>query len=67
MSQERIQRWILQIIRHIQTVILQEGDNKYKEGPFEDRGVARETRDWIDIGALDLGSKGGSIEPENTI
>ena len=54
MSQERIQRWILRIIRHIQTVILLNGDNKYKEGPFEDGGVARETGDWIDIGALDL-------------
>jgi hypothetical protein len=67
MLQERIQHWILWIIRNIQIVILQEGDNKYKEGPFEDRGVAGETGDWIDIGALDLGSEGGSIEPENTI
>lgn len=39
-------------------MILLNRDNKYKEGPFEDRGVARETRDWIDIGALDLSSAG---------
>jgi hypothetical protein len=67
MSQERIQRWILRIMRHIQVVILQNGDNKYKEGPFEAGGVAGETGDWIDVGALDLGSEGGSIEPENTV
>jgi hypothetical protein len=36
MSQERIQRWILRIIRHIQMVILLDGDNKYKEGCFEE-------------------------------
>jgi hypothetical protein len=63
MSQERIQRWILQIIWHIQTVILLNRDNKYKEGPFEDGGVAGETGDWIDIRALDL----SLFELENTI
>jgi len=67
MSQERIQRWILRIMRHIRAVILQNGDNKYKEGPFEVGGVAGETGDWIDIDVLDLGSEGGSIEPENTV
>jgi len=35
-------------------MILLNRNNKYKEGPFEDRGVARETRDWINIRALDL-------------
>jgi hypothetical protein len=54
-------------MRHIQVVILQSGDNKYKEGPFEAKGVAGKTRDWIDVGALDLGSEGGLIEPENTV
>jgi len=54
-------------MRHIQVVILQDGDNKYKEGPFEAGGVAGETGDWIDVGALDLGSESGSIEPENTV
>jgi len=44
-------------------VILQDRDNKYKEGPFKDKEVARETRDWIDVGTLDLSSN----EPENTI
>jgi hypothetical protein len=54
-------------MRHIQVVILQNGDNKYKEGPFEARGVAGETGDWIDVSALDLGSEGSSIEPENIV
>jgi hypothetical protein len=54
MSQERIQRWIQRIIRHIQMVILLEGDNKYKEGPFEEGEVAGETGEWVDLGALDL-------------
>jgi hypothetical protein len=67
MSQERIQHWILRIMRHIQVVILQSGDNKYKEGPFEARGVAGETGDWIGVSALDLGSEGGLIKPENTV
>jgi hypothetical protein len=35
MTQERIQKWISCIIRHIQMVILLEGDNKYIEGPFQ--------------------------------
>jgi hypothetical protein len=48
-------------------VILQNRDNKYKEGPFKAKGVAGETRDWIDVGALDLGSEGSSIEPENIV
>ena len=53
MSQERIQRWIVRIIRHIQVVILQEGDNKYKEGPFRPGEVAGETGEWVDLGAID--------------
>jgi hypothetical protein len=35
-------------------MILLNRDNKYKEGPFKDGGVAKETRDWIDIRVLDL-------------
>jgi DDE superfamily endonuclease len=54
MSQERIQRWILRIVRHIQTVILLEGDNKYQERPFGEGEVAGETGEWVDLGALDL-------------
>jgi hypothetical protein len=61
MSQERIQRWIVRIIRHIQVVILQEGDNKYKEGPFGLGEVAGETGEWVDLGAIDDDST------ENTI
>lgn len=53
MSQEQIQQWILHIIRHIQIVILLEGDNKYKEGPFAEGEVARETREWLDVGAFE--------------
>ncbi len=34
-------------------VILLEGDNKYKEGPFEEGEVAGETGEWVDIGAFD--------------
>jgi hypothetical protein len=54
MSQERIQGWIKRIIRHIAMVILLEGDNKYKEGPYQDGDVLGETRDWLDLGAIDL-------------
>jgi hypothetical protein len=61
MSQERIQQWISRIIRHIQTVILLEGDNKYKEGLFQDREVLGETGDWLDLGAIDLGLSDTSI------
>jgi hypothetical protein len=43
-------------------VILQDGDNKYKEGCFGDGEVAGETGDWVHLGASDL----GSFEPENT-
>ena len=53
-------------MRHIQVVILQNRDNKYKEGPFKAKGVVGETRDWINVSALDLGSDSGSIKPENT-
>jgi hypothetical protein len=53
LSQERIQRWIIRIIRHIQIVILQDGDNKYKEGAFRDREMAGETGDWLDLGAFE--------------
>ena len=35
-------------------VILLEGDNKYKEGPFQDGELLGETGDWLDLGALDL-------------
>lgn len=54
MSQERIQRWILRIMRHIEMVILLSSDNKYKEGPFQKGKVLGETGDWLDLGALDL-------------
>jgi hypothetical protein len=53
MSQERIQRWIIHIIRHIQIVILQDGDNKYKKGAFRDGEVAGETGDWLDLGIFE--------------
>jgi hypothetical protein len=52
-------------MRHIQMVILLEGD-KYKEGPFGEREVARETRDWVDLGTFDQADL-GAFEPENTI
>jgi hypothetical protein len=35
-------------------VILLEGDNKYKEGPFGEGEVVGETREWVDLGAFDL-------------
>jgi hypothetical protein len=54
MSQERIQRWISRIIKHIQIVILLEGDNKYKEGSFGEGEVAGETGEWVDLGAFEL-------------
>lgn len=54
MSREHIQQYILRIIRHIQVVILLEGDNKFTERPFRDRKVAGETGDWVDLGVLDL-------------
>lgn len=54
MSQERIQKWIQRIIRHIAIVILQEGDNKYKEGAYKEGEVLRETGEWVDIGVLDI-------------
>jgi hypothetical protein len=41
-------------------VILQNGDNKYKEGPFEAREVASETGDWLDLGTLDIVDFGDS-------
>jgi hypothetical protein len=44
-------------------VILQEGDNKYKEGRFGEGEVAGETGEWVNLDALDL----GSFKPENTI
>jgi hypothetical protein len=61
MSQEQIQQWISRIIRHIQIVILLKGDNKYKEDPFQDREVLKETGDWLDLGAIDLGLSDTSI------
>jgi hypothetical protein len=60
-----IQRWILQIIRHIQMVILLDGDNKYKEGAFQDREVARETRDWLNLGTFSPAELGQSDSIEN--
>jgi hypothetical protein len=65
-SQERIQRWILRIMRHIQMLILLEGDNKYKEGPFGEGEVAGETGDWVDLGTFDQADL-GAFEPENII
>jgi hypothetical protein len=44
-------------------VILQDSDNKYKEGRFREGEVAGETGEWVDLGALDL----SSFEHENTI
>jgi len=58
LPQEKIQRWILWIIRHIQMVILLEGDNKYKEGAFGDGEVAGETGDWLDLGTFSPGDLG---------
>jgi hypothetical protein len=52
-------------------VILQNRDNKYKEGPFEEEEVARETGDWLDPGMFDLTDLGQSdsvaLGPENTV
>jgi hypothetical protein len=52
-------------------VILQNGDNKYKEGPFEEREVAGETGDWLDLGTFDLTdlrqSDPVAFRPENTV
>lgn len=42
-------------------VILQNGDNKYKEGPLEAREVAGETGDWLDWGTLDIVDFGTQI------
>jgi hypothetical protein len=36
MEQERIQRWIERIVRHIQKVIELEGDNNYREGVMDE-------------------------------
>jgi hypothetical protein len=47
MSQGRVRRWILRIVRHTQVVILLEGDNKYKERPFGEGEVAGETGEWV--------------------
>ena len=66
MSQERIQRWILRIIRHIRVVILQNGDNKYKKGPFEDGEVAGETGEWLDLDTF-LPADLGQESTENAI
>lgn len=54
MSQEWIQRQILRVIRHILMIILLEGDNKYKDGPFVDGKVAGETGEWVHLGGFDL-------------
>lgn len=48
-----VQRWISRIMRHIQMVILLEGNNKYKEGPFGEGEVAGEIGDWVDLGAFE--------------
>ena len=52
-------------------MILQDGDNKYKEGPFEAREVAGETGDWLNVGTFDLTdlvqSDSVASGPENTI
>lgn len=44
-------------------MILQDSNNKYKEGRFREGEVAGETRERVDLGVLDL----GSFEHENTI
>jgi len=53
LSQKRIQQWISRIIRHIQAVILLEGDNKYKDSPIQKGEVLGETGEWVDLGAFD--------------
>jgi hypothetical protein len=53
-------------MRHIQMVILLEGDNKYKEGPFGEGEVAGKTGDWVDLGTFDQADL-QAFEPENTI
>jgi hypothetical protein len=46
-------------------VILLDGDNKYKERAFQDREVAGETGDWLDLGAFSLAELGQSDSIEN--
>ena len=53
LSQERIQQWIKRIIRYIQIVILLEGDNKYKEGPYKKGEVLGETGEYCDLGEFE--------------
>jgi hypothetical protein len=45
--------WIRRIIRHIAIVILLEGDNKYKEGPYKKGDVLGETGEYCDIGEFE--------------
>jgi hypothetical protein len=49
LSQERIQGWIRCIVRHIDMVILLNGDNKYKERAYKPREVLGETGEWVDV------------------
>jgi hypothetical protein len=53
MSQERIQGYIKRIMRHIQMVIMLEGDNKYREGDYKKGEVHGETGEWVDLGEFD--------------
>lgn len=54
MSQDRIQKRIQRIIRYIVIVILQKGDNKYKEGAYKKGEVLGETREQVNISVLDI-------------
>jgi hypothetical protein len=53
LSQERIQGWITRIKRHIDIVILLEGDNKYQERAYKKGEVLGETGEWVDLGEFD--------------
>lgn len=39
-------------------MVRQNGNNKYKEGAFENGEVARETGDWLDLGTFDQADLG---------
>lgn len=47
-------------------MILQNGDNKYKKGPFEDGEVAGETGEWLDLDTF-LPADLGQESTENAI
>jgi hypothetical protein len=41
-------------MRHMQMVILLEGDNNYKDGSFQEGEVLGETGEWVDLKAFEL-------------